>query len=383
MNMQRLTTVDAAQWTRIVEQCHPHDFYHSAQYHALAEDSGEGTAFLFHYSECAYTIAAPLIFRSLPEVLGLSAAARGWQDATSVYGYAGPIASHTEIPEQVIRNFQASLERELRGLGIVSLFSRLHPLLERQNLIAGLGELRTMSRTVSVDLTLPLEEQRAQLRTSFKVRINKLRRMGITCLHDRAGAYLDAFIEIYTQTMRRVGASPMYFFPRAYFQKLARDMGDKFHLVVCLDQGEVLAGGIFIESSEMLQYHLGGTRDTALPLAPMKLLLDDTRIWATGRGLKVFHLGGGATTDPEDPLLHFKLGFSHRTHEFMVWRWILLEDVYRQLCAEKIRWNQQRGLGSPNPDFFPAYRASTPPVMGDPERIGQTEHAGTTAEVHP
>jgi hypothetical protein len=179
--------------------------------------------------------------------------------------------------------------------------------------------------------------------------------------------YLDAFVEIYHETMRRVGAAPGYFFPLAYFHKLFDSLGERSHLFVCLHEGKVLCGGVFVECGGILQYHLGGTSNDALKFAPMKLLHDDVRVWANGRDLRFYHLGGGATMQPDDSLLHFKLGFSGVTHDFTVWRWVLLGDVYRRLCAETSRWNKQNGLATANARFFPEYRAPTVhPVLAPP-----------------
>lgn len=377
MRMQILTTGRPEEWTQVVQQCPHHDFYHLPQYHALAEESGEGKAFLFHYVEGAYSIALPLLLRSIDGLPSSRPASAPWQDATSVYGYAGPIASQLDIPEPVIQNFQSSLRKHLHDMAVVSVFSRLHPLFPQQALLSGMGECQTLSRTVSIDLTLPAETQRAAFRKSHKEGINKLGRQGVTCVHDCDGVYLDDFIEIYHETMRRVGAAPGYFFPPSYFRKVSDTLGDRLHLFVCLHEGKVVCGAIFVECCGILQYHLGGTANAALRLAPMKLLHDTTRIWANGRDLKFFHLGGGATTQPDDSLLYFKLGFSPRTHDFAVWRWVLLADVYSRLCAETSRWNEQNGLTVANAGFFPEYRTPTvqpalpPPYLVNPKEMWQ------------
>jgi hypothetical protein len=367
--MQVLTTGQPAEWIQILEECVRHDFYHLPQYHALSEELGEGKAFLFHHIEGAYSIALPLLLRRLDGLPGIRPCGANWLDATSVYGYVGPIASHADIPESVVRNFQASLQKRLDDMGVVTVFSRLHPILPQQALLTGMGECRTLGRTVSIDLTLPAEEQRAALRKRHKEGINKLRRKGMTCVHDRDGVYLETFVEIYHETMRRVGAAPSYFFPLAYFRKLSDALGERMHLLVCLQEGNVVCGGVFVECCGILQYHLGGTWNAALKFAPTKLLLDDTRMWASRRDLKVYHLGGGATMQPDDPLLHFKLGFSKRTHDFIVWRWVLRADVYRLLCAERSRWIEQNGLAAANAGFFPEYR--TPTVIPSSRCLGQ------------
>jgi hypothetical protein len=186
-------------------------------------------------------------------------------------------------------------------------------------------------------------------------------------VHDSNGLYLDAFVEIYYETMRRVGATPIYFFPRAYFRKLSDGLGERLHLFVCLHEGKVMCGGLLTECGGIFQYHLGGTSNAALKFAPMKLLHDVTRMWANDRKLQFYHLGGGATMRPDDSLLHFKLGFSGLTHEFKIWRWVVFADVYRRLCAEKSRWNEQNGLVVADADFFPDYRAPVAhPVLQPP-----------------
>jgi hypothetical protein len=268
------------------------------------------------------------------------------------------------MPEPVLADFQERLREHLLDMKIVTVFSRLHPILPQQSLLAGMGECRTLSQTVSIDLTLPVETQRTAYRNSLKTALNKLRRNGVTCMHDREGAHLDTFIEIYHETMRRVGAASVYFFPREYFETLFHTLGDRFHLAFCISEGKIVCGGIFIECGDVLQYHLGGTRNGALEFAPMKLLLDDMRIWASGRNLKVFHLGGGATAKADDPLLHFKLGYSDRVHDFAVWRWVLDSVAHRQLCLERLQWMEANGVPAANSDFFPQYRMPvTPPAL--------------------
>jgi hypothetical protein len=151
-------------------------------------------------------MALPLLLRSLGE--GPSE----WNDATSVYGYGGPVASHEKTPEPVVRNFHAALKAALVEQGVVAVFSRLHPLIAQGDLLAGLGECRASGQTVSIDLTLPPEKQWAQYRDAYKRRVNKQRREGtVTCLHDQEKRYLGEFIDIYEETMRRVKAQSAYF----------------------------------------------------------------------------------------------------------------------------------------------------------------------------
>jgi hypothetical protein len=353
MELRILTTNDAGAWTGVLERCGHYDFYHLPKYHALAEQMGEGTARLFVASADGHTLALPFLTRSLEAMPG---AERDWTDATSVYGYAGPVQSQAAIPQTLIAEFQAALRRELARLKVVSLFSRLNVFVPAGTLLVGLGECRALQKTVSIDLTLPLAAQRAAYRKSVKTAVNKIRRDGVTCVHDRAGTHLEDFVRIYHENMRRVGAGKQYFFSLDYFKQTLHDLGADAYLFMGLHQDRAVCGAFFVETCGILQNHLSGTLDEALPMAPLKLLLDEVRVWATGRGFKVLHMGGGLTTDPLDPLLHFKTGFSDRLHDFSVWRWILDADAYRRLCDAKTHWNRSHGWQSADVDFFPAYR---------------------------
>jgi hypothetical protein len=364
MTFAVLTTQDQAAWLQTLQSCKLYDFYHLPSYHRLAEGRGEGAARLFVYREGDQVIALPLLLRSLHDLPG---AKPGWQDATSVYGYAGPVASQAEIPLSMVANFGGALQEWLQRAQVVSVFSRLNAMLPQTPILTGLGENRSTRITVSIDLTLPLAVQRAAYRGSHKCVVNRLRRGGMICVHDRDGTYLDDFIRIYHETMERVGATQDYFFSRDYFVELLTNLDTEAHLFVCLHEGKAVCGGLFVECSGIVQYHLGGTLNDALKLAPMKLLVDEVRLTATARGCRVLHLGGGTSDRPDDDLLHFKRGFSRRFHDFVVWQWVLMPDAYRQLCAASSQ--------ADNSDFFPAYRCTA--VGGQSASIVHGRAAGS------
>src|SRR5205085_11156776 len=106
-------------------------------------------------------------------------------------------------PDAVVQKFQSALRKQLHEMRVVSVFSRFHPFFSPPAILSGLGE-RRVSRTVSIDLTLHPDEQRARFRKSFKESINRLRRLGVTCVHDQERIYLGDFIRIYHETMCRV-----------------------------------------------------------------------------------------------------------------------------------------------------------------------------------
>jgi len=355
-----LTTDRVDEWMSVLERATQHDFYYLPAYHALAEQRGEGEARLFVYEQEGYMLALPLMLRRINSA-DAGAEAKQWRDATSVYGYAGPLASDEQVPALVIRAFQEALEKALRELRVVSAFSRLHPLIPQHALLAGLGECRPGGQTVSVDLALPTESQRAQYRSNVKSGINRLRRAGVTCAVDPRKEHLGDFISIYHETMRRVGAQNAYFFEDEYFTGLVERLGPTLELfVVTMPSGEVVAGGLFTFCNGIVQYHLGGTRDAALKLSPMALVFETVRLWALERGARFFHLGGGVGSSA-DSLFRFKAGFSDSRHDFATWRWIIMPDVYHELTAEREQTNAAQNLDPVSAQYFPAYRSPALP----------------------
>jgi dTDP-4-amino-4,6-dideoxygalactose transaminase len=350
-----LQTEQQEKWMETLRRVVQHDFHHLPQFHRAEEHRLKAIAHLFTYSEGDYLIALPLLLRSAEEVVP------GWNDATSVYGYAGPVASHDSIPEPVVRNFQGALKEALLERRVIAAFSRLHPLIAQRDLLAGLGECRASGRTVSIDLTLPLEKQRAQYRGINKRRINKQRREGtVACLYDQEKRYWSEFVNIYEETMRRVNAAQTYFFGEDYFSELARELGSILHVFVAMIGGQAAAAAMITSCNGIVQYHLGGTRNEFLKLSPMTLIFDTVRLWANGIGARAFHLGGGVGAQ-EDPLFHYKAGFSDCRHDFATWGWVVAPEMYHELCERRARMNELQGLEPTSAKYFPAYRCPTVP----------------------
>jgi len=131
--------------------------------------------------------------------------------------------------------------------------------------------------------------------------------------------------------------------------------------VVKMPDGEVISGGLFTLCAGIVQYHLGGTRDSAVKLSPMMLVLETVRNWANENRAHTFHLGGGVGAKP-DSLFQFKARFSQQRHSFTTWRWIIAPEAYRELSLQKDRWNSECGLQAISASFFPAYRCPAVPV---------------------
>jgi len=158
-----------------------------------------------------------------------------------------------------------------------------------------------------------------------------------------------------------VQAERSYYFGAPYFADLAKNLGPVLKLfVVRMPDGEVISGGLFTLCDDIVQYHLGGTRNTALKLSPMALIFETVRHWSNENGARTFHLGGGVG-GKADSLFQFKAHFSRQRHKFVTWRWIVAPDEYREMSRQKQLSDSERGLRAISPSFFPAYRCPSEP----------------------
>lgn len=330
-------------WNELLDEAGPHDFYHTAEYHALAEQRGEGKAVLLAWQGRDGTVVLPLLIRPLDRIPALAKSASGGLcDATSVYGYSGPVGRRLDT--DCLTRFTSALTDWFREQSVVCLFSRLHPLLPNAPPVATAGEVVALGPTVAIDLAKPEERQMAEFRSNHRRDLRKLRSRGFACAIESGSDAISTFCRIYNETMARVDATADYLFDENYVSSLLAING--LDLMVCRSDGEACAAAVVSRFGLIAQYHLGGTSGKWLSHAPMKLIFDETRRLASDSGCRWLHLGGGLGAR-EDALFNFKAGFSADRKTFEVWRWIIDEPGYQELAALA---GAQTDTG-----YFPAY----------------------------
>nr|WP_238997377.1 GNAT family N-acetyltransferase [Mycolicibacterium sp. CBMA 361] len=255
----------------------------------------------------------PLIRRSIP---GSDAC-----DLISPYGYASPIAQFDDVA--LLRGALSAVVQNLRDSGSVSLFARLHPILELPDgAFKDLGVLVEHGQTVSINLRQNDTRQWNGIRYSHRRSVNHSERSGHRAFIDDTGEHFDRFITLYL-------------------------LRENLHLCVVEIDGSIACAGLFGETDGIVQYHLSGDDEQTLRLSPSKFMINHVRQWATQRGAEVLHLGGGVG-GANDSLMFFKAGFSHCRRPFKTWRVVLDERRYAELSG-----------ADPDPTgFFPAYRGA-------------------------
>jgi hypothetical protein len=354
----------ASEWKKVLQNFPLYDFYHTFDYHEIeSELRGRRSHPILLVHEVKEGMVALPLLQQTGAVEG-----RQYVDANSVYGYAGPIVCGDFCTQGAISSFQNALEHELNELGVVSVFSRLHPLLHGAHLVAGLGDCQAAGKTVYIDLAEGLASQFSAYRSNLKRDIRKLREMGATCEMSSSKDDLNTFVSIYHRTMKKVGATPEYYFPIAYFEQIVSAKDYDMHLFVCRLDADVMCAGLFSDCCGIIQYHLGGTNEKFARFGPTKLMLDGVRQWGLDKGNRYFHLGGGLGGQ-EDQLFNFKRGFSRHVADFQLWKWVVDKHRYDELSEVHVAALEQDDESSINFKFFPLYRAPTVATHSKSSRI--------------
>lgn len=348
---------DSRPWNEVVAACGDHDIYHLAEYHQIAEEQGEGAARLLVFREGPRIVAWPLLIRPLSSVAHLNLPATDLHDATSVYGYPGPLSTPAaRDDERFMERVVTEFSRVAGDMRLVCAFSRLNPLLACGAVCRLVGRLVETGTTVSIDLSLSHDERRAKYRHSHRYEIRRALSAGVHAYRDERWVHFEDFFRLYRETMTKVEAAHHYFFDRNYFASLRRALGDRLSLFVATVGGDVASAALFTETPRIVQYHLSGSDARFRKLAPSKLVLDEAASWAKAEHARVLHLGGGLGSH-HDTLFLFKAGFSHTRHRFFVWRWIGMPDVYDDLVARTVAALGPEAASRITSGYFPAYRA--------------------------
>ncbi len=334
----------------------PHDFYHSAAYHAFAQRMGEGRAYLAVYGTTQHFLAWPYLINAI----------NGSQkmDASSVYGYSGPFGIGLEDQAFRARAWDAmrAVWAEQR---LVTLFTRFHPILGNQGYCETMravpvlhgNELLLLGRSVSIDLSLSREQRRSAYPKILRQEIQAAERAGLVVALDESWKQYAAFAELYRATMLKNRAQQRYLFSPQYFEALRAALAGDAHLAVVEQNGELAAALLFTVRGPIAQAHLTGVNPAFHALSPLKCLLDGVADIARDLGATLLHLGAGRG-GKEDSLYKFKSRFSALRHDFVIGRWVLDGTAYHALLAG--REVNVGGEAAAAAGFFPAYRAPGP-----------------------
>jgi len=289
-----------------------------------------------------YKIFFPIIVRRIDN--------QYW-DATSTYGYGGPVID-TVLNDDEINDLMQAVKNFLAEQGCVSWFIRLHPILN-QAWAVDVGTTVEHGPTLVSDLTQTEEALWQETRNQHRRGIRKALKAEVVAKVETISAdNIRVFAEIYRETMTSVAASDYYLFNDAYFYSLYKNLPQRLLVITAYKDDVAIASSIqtTCHETKIMQFHLGGTLNDYRDLQPSKLITHVARTWGREAGYNYLHLGGGVGAN-QDSLYDYKKGFSSNELVFKTHRVITNPKKYQALINAAEHIDEESAS-----DFFPLYR---------------------------
>ncbi|MGZ5194875.1 MAG: GNAT family N-acetyltransferase [Ramlibacter sp.] len=226
------------------------------------------------------------------------------KDASSPYGYGGPLAT-THDPAFVQAAWSAYCEW-MREHSVVVEYLRFHPVLGNERDYG--GHVVDNRQVVCVDLTV--DDVTSGYAPRLRQTLKKPLRAGLVYEEVPLGAHAHEFGEFYRQAMGEIGADTFYLFGDVYFEQLARSGSAKLGICHRTAAGEWLAAALFLDGRGVREYHLAATTEEGRQLAASSFVLHEAAMSARALGMKSLYLGGGTDASADNALLFFKGAFS-------------------------------------------------------------------------
>ena len=307
--MAILRIIDASQkdiWNSNVKSFRNWDVYYLQEYALSFQIHGDGAPFLIDYRDDHARFCYVVMMSDIaddPKFKGALEHNR-YFDWETPYGYGGPL-SDGPVPESSQDRFLTELSEYAESKGIVSQFVRFHPLLMNHETAPRIFETRYLHDTVYIDTASP-EIIMGNMDSKNRNMVRKAIKNGVAVERRPIEDY-QSFLPIYRETMEKDNASEYFFFGEAYF-KAQSCLKDNACLFYAQKDGQVIAAAIMYYNDRFMHYHLAGTLTDFRKYAPSNLMLYEAACWASSRGIKIFHLGGGMADD--DNLFRFKKQFN-------------------------------------------------------------------------
>lgn len=277
-------------------------------------------------------------------------------DLISPYGYGGPFVAGDARDHAAA--FWRQFEEWVSSERVVSEFVRL-PLFPDTVLLHP-GERE--QKQLNVVRSLELSEDRLWMDVEHKVRKNvtRARRQGVTIEMDPRGEQVADFTRIYRATMDRRGAHAEMYFPDDFFEAIRERLAGHFLYAHARWAGRIVSTELVLVSATYAYSFLGGTDRAAFEARPNDLLKWELMRWARREGKRGFVLGGGRV--PGDGIFRFKRAFAPGgLLPFSVAHRIFAPRLYARLVEARTAAGRRiRPRWTPDPEFFPAYRARLP-----------------------
>ena len=330
MNFSCLSLTELNDWESVIKKIpdHRQDIYYTPIYYSLYQNYGDGKAQCFVFEKDGNIALYPFLKNPITP-LGYELD-KEYYDIQGAYGYNGLVASTDN--SDFITEFWKAFDAYCEENDIIAEFMRFHPLLNNQRLASPNMKTFFSRHTVSLDLSLSLDEiWTQQFSSKNRNMIRKAEKEGVTIIESDD---YETFRKLYDNTMTNLNAEGYYFFPQSYYDEFKQSFKEDGILCLAMFEGKVIAGSMFMFSKNYAHYHLSARDREYSKCAANNLILWYGVQKAKERGCKWFHFGGGTTGEEDDSLLLFKQNFSKTKTEFWIGKRVHNPEVYESIVEQ-------------------------------------------------
>lgn len=337
----------------LLDKCQKMDVHCHPDYLTLFQNyTGHKAIYLYYGNDDNYIIA-PYFER--PIKLAGNKSNSEYIDLVSPWYYGGLIHNikEQELLQKTFYIFIKKFNEYCKKNNVVTEFQRFNPILKNNAPYRDQTSLFYDRKIVYIDLTKDLELIYEEYTRHTRKNINKALRSNLKVYHNENKEHISKFIEIYSESMKRINTKKFYYFNEAFFNELFKKFKDDVKLFHVEYDDKIICSSIELGKYGILHDYLRGIIPEYLSFRPNDILIVELIRWAKNAGYKYFILGGGNSSSEEDGLFRFKKSFSSTTAEFYVYKKIHDMNVYKKNC--EINGIKHSDLKYEKARFFPEY----------------------------
>ncbi|VAW63364.1 hypothetical protein MNBD_GAMMA11-1563 [hydrothermal vent metagenome] len=314
------------------------DIYFKDDYISLYLNNGND-AFCFEYTENSKKFISKSIKKPITKI-GDVIIEDGFYDLETAYGYGGYCVNNDDkkFLNKALKEYEEACQREK----IISEFIRFHPFNSFPVRNSKYLDFNMADRKIVVfDL-------KKNILSSYKSKLRSVIKKSLSSVEIRESSNIDKFVELYELTMKKNKANEFYYFERALYEKLIAL--EQVRLYEARYENKVIAMAFFMFGDDFVHYHLSANSSESYRYNANYALIHSLFGIAKQENKDYFILGGGSTSESNDPLLKFKEKFSKETRNFYIAGKIYNRRIYQKYCS---LWEEQADC---NQKYFLKYR---------------------------
>lgn len=289
-NVLSCTGKDAAQWQSLIDQLplEHRDIMFTPAYARVQNSLDQGNCFAAVYTWQEFFILQPFMLRG--------------QELASFYGGGGPISNlFGKADYRLWLWFEQDFAQWRKEHNITSEYVRLHPHFDKEQrrvLRESTVQVEHLREAVVVDINLDDEKLLKSFSRNHQRGVKEAIKCGVKC---ESSNDTEQFAKRYQISMERLKANSNWRYASSVWGIYQAELRDYLSILT----SEVFGASLLIlhaYGKAYAHFLAGYVHNEVLYYESMKYCRDI--------GCKTYFLGGGTTSEPNDPLLAYKSGFS-------------------------------------------------------------------------